>query len=166
MKKTEMIIHGLTMDPKNSSPVVLLKETDTQRALPIWIGLNEANAIATCLAGIKPPRPMTHDLLYNALLKAGYKIKDIVITDLKDNTFYAMIGLSSDAGALEVDSRPSDAIALAVRAGSPIFVSEEVLEKSAIDLSTLEIDDSTKEKDELLGMLENMDPEDYSKYKM
>jgi bifunctional DNase/RNase len=161
-----MIIHGLTMDPKNSSPVVLLKEAGAQRALPIWIGLHEANAIATCLAGITPPRPMTHDLLHNTLQKAGYTIKNVVITELKDNTFYAKIGLSSDAGELEIDSRPSDAIALAVRAGSPIFVNEEVLEQSAIDLSTLEIDESTTERDELLEMLENMDPEDYSKYKM
>lgn len=161
-----MTIHGLTMDPKNSSPVVLLKENNTQRALPIWIGLYEANAIATCLAGIKPPRPMTHDLLYNTLQEAGYRITGIVITELKENTFYALIGLTSDKGDLEVDSRPSDAIALAVRAGSPIFVNEEVLEQSAIDLSALEIDESRTEKDELLEMLENMDPEDFSKYKM
>jgi bifunctional DNase/RNase len=161
-----MSIHGLTMDPKNSSPVVLLKETDSTRALPIWIGLYEANAIATCLAGIEPPRPMTHDLLYNTLQKAGYKVNSVVITELKDNTFYATIELSSDEGKLEVDSRPSDAIALAVRAESQILVNENVLEQSAIDLSTLEIDESTTEKDELLEMLENMDPEDYSKYKM
>lgn len=166
MKKTEMTIHGLTMDPKNSSPVVLLKDAGTQRALPIWIGLYEANAIATCLAGIKPPRPMTHDLLYNTLQEAGYTVNNVVITELKDNTFYAMIGLSSEKGELEVDSRPSDAIALAVRAESPIFVNEEVLEQSAIDLSALEIDESRTEKDELLEMLENMDPEDFSKYKM
>lgn len=166
MKETEMIIHGLTMDPKNSSPVLLLKETDTQRTLPIWIGVYEANAIATCLAGIEPPRPMTHDLLHSTLLKAGYTVKRVVITELKDNTFYATIGLDSDAGELVIDSRPSDAIALAVRAESPIFVSEEVLEQSAIDLSTLDIDENSTEKDELLEMLENMNPEDYSKYKM
>lgn len=166
MNKAEMTIHGLTMDPKNSSPVVLLKETTSQRAVPIWIGLYEANAIATCLAGIKPPRPMTHDLLFNTLQKAGYKIISIVITELKDNTFYASIVLASEAGELEIDSRPSDAIALAVRSGSPIFVSEEVLEQAAIDLSALEIDQGGTEKDELLEMLEKMDPGDYSKYKM
>lgn len=161
-----MTIHGLTMDPKNSSPVLLLKEADTQRTLPIWIGVYEANAIATCLAGIESPRPMTHDLLHSALLKAGFSIKRVVITELRDNTFYANIELSSSAGKLEVDSRPSDAIALAVRAQSPIFVSEAVLEQSAIDLSTLEIDENLTEKDELLEMLEKMDPEDYSKHKM
>ena len=166
MKETEMTIHGLTMDPKNSSPVLLLKEPNTQRTLPIWIGVYEANAIATRLAGIEPPRPMTHDLLHSTLLKAGYTVRRVVITELRDNTFYATIGLSSNAGELEIDSRPSDAIALAVRAESPIFVNEEVLEQSAIDLSSLEVDEKSGEKDELLEMLENMDPEDYSKYKM
>jgi bifunctional DNase/RNase len=161
-----MTIHGLTMDPKNSSPVLLLKEADTQRTLPIWIGVYEANAIATCLAGIEPPRPMTHDLLHSALLKAGFSVNRVVITELKDNTFYATIELSSSAAELKIDSRPSDAIALAVRAESPIFVSEAVLEQSAIDLSTLEIDENLTEKDELLEMLEKMDPEDYTKYKM
>jgi len=154
------------MDPKNSSPVVLLKEAGSRRALPIWIGLYEANAIATFLAGIKPPRPMTHDLLYSTLQATGCTVRDVVITELKENTFYAFIRLNSEKGDLEIDSRPSDAIALAVRAGAPIFVSEEVMEQSAIDLSSLEIDESRTEKDELLEMLENMDPEDYSKYKM
>lgn len=161
-----MTIHGLTMDPKSGSPVILLKETASQRALPIWIGLYEANAIATFLAGIKSPRPMTHDLMYSTLEATGYTIKSVVITELKDNTFYASIALSSDKSELEIDSRPSDAIALAVRAGASIYVSEDVIKQSAIDLSSLETDGTRTDKDELLEMLENMNPEDYSKYKM
>ncbi|UCG39774.1 MAG: bifunctional nuclease family protein [bacterium] len=153
------------MDPKNSSPVLLLKELESRRALPIWIGMFEANAIATSLAGLEPPRPMTHDLLYNSILSAGCTVDRVVVTELKDNTFFAVIVLDSGSGSLEIDSRPSDAIALAVRAKAPIFASEEVLEQSGIDLGAVE-EGVSGERDEWLEMLENMDPEDYSKYKM
>lgn len=166
MKEIEVNIHGLTTDPKNNSPVILLKETGTQRALPIWIGTGEANAIATSMAGLEPPRPMTHDLLHNAILASGYHVSGVVVTELRDNTFYAAIRLQSEEGTLELDSRPSDAIALAVRSHCPIFVSNEVFEQSGIDLSTIEDDVAVSQKDEWLEILENMDPEDYSKYKM
>jgi len=159
-------IHGLAMDPKNNSPILLLKDAGEQRALPVWIGMYEANAIATCLAGMESPRPMTHDLLYNTIIQAGYSLSKVVITELKDTTFYAVIHLSSDAGELRIDSRPSDAVALAVRFEAPIYVEEDVLDRSAVDMSTIEEKAATSQKDEWLEMLENMDPEDYSKYKM
>jgi bifunctional DNase/RNase len=166
LKKVEVNIHGLTMDPKNNSPVILLKEAGSQRALPIWIGTVEANAIATSMAGLEPPRPMTHDLLHNAILAAGYHIVHVVITELKDNTFFAAIHMDSGEMQLELDSRPSDGIALAVRSHCPIFVSEEIFDRSGIDLTALEDVDGVSENDEWLEMLKNMDPEDYSKYKM
>ena len=159
-------IHGLAMDPKNNSPILLLKEDDVQRALPVWIGIYEANAIATSMAEMESPRPMTHDLLYNTITQAGYKVSRVVITELKDTTFYAVIYLNSKSGDMELDSRPSDAVALAVRSEAPIFVMEDVLDRSAVDMSTIEEEASAHEKDEWLEMLENMDPEDYSKYKM
>jgi bifunctional DNase/RNase len=159
-------IHGLAMDPKNNSPILLLKDDGVQRALPVWIGMYEANAIATCLSGLESPRPMTHDLLYNMITQAGYKVSRVVITELKDTTFYAVVYLSSNSGDIELDSRPSDAVALAVRSEAPIFVMEDILDRSAVDMSTIEEDTATSQKDKWLEMLENMDPEDYSKYKM
>jgi bifunctional DNase/RNase len=109
---------------------------------------------------------MTHDLLHNAILGSGYHVSSVVVTELRDNTFYAAIRLQSEEGMLDLDSRPSDAIALAVRSHCPIFVSEEIFEQSGIDLRTIEDEDTASEKDEWLEILENMDPEDYSKYKM
>lgn len=159
-------IHGLAMDPKNNSPILLLKEEGVQRALPVWIGMYEANAIATSLAGMEPPRPMTHDLLLNTIAKAGFKVSRVVITELKETTFFAVIHLTSSSGEVELDSRPSDAVALAVRSDAPIFVMEEVLNSSAVDMSTIQGGSPSSERDEWLEMLENMDPEDYSKYKM
>ncbi len=159
-------IHGLAMDPKNNSPILLLKVDGEQKALPVWIGMYEANAIATCLAGMESPRPMTHDLLYNTVIQAGFSVTKVVITELKDTTFFAVIYLSSDSGDMEMDARPSDAVALAVRSEAPIYVKEDVLDQSAIDMSTIEEEGAVSQKDEWLEMLENMDPEDYSKYKM
>jgi len=159
-------IHGLAMDPKNNSPILLLKEDGAQRALPVWIGMYEANAIATCLAGMESPRPMTHDLLYNTVTQAGFKVTRVVITELKDITFFAVVYLNSASGDMELDARPSDAVALAVRSDAPIYVMEDVLDRSAVDMSTIEKDAAASQKDEWLEMLENMDPEDYSKYKM
>lgn len=166
MMEKPVSIHGLAMDPKNNSPILLLKESGVDRALPVWIGLHEANAIATCLAGMESPRPMTHDLLYNFINQAGYSISKVVITELKDTTFYAVIYLSSASGDMELDSRPSDAVALAVRSETPIYVMEDILDRSAVDMSTIEEEATSTQKDEWLEMLENMDPEDYSKYKM
>ena len=166
MMEKPVSIHGLAMDPKNNSPILLLKEDGMERALPVWIGVYEANAIATSLAGMESPRPMTHDLLYTTITRAGYGVSKVVITELKDTTFFASIFLTSDMGDVQLDSRPSDAVALAVRSEAPIFVMEDVLEQSAVDMSNIEEDASSSQKDEWLEMLENMDPEDYSKYKM
>lgn len=159
-------IHGLAMDPKNNSPILLLKDEEARRVLPVWIGMYEANAIATCLAGLETPRPMTHDLLRNAMTAAGYEVGRVVITELREATFYAVIHLTSASGDMEIDSRPSDAVALAVRAQAPIFVVEEVLDRSGVDMGSIEESTGESEKDKWLEMLENMDPEDYSKYKM
>ena len=166
MMEKPVSIHGLAMDPKNNTPILLLKEEGVERALPVWIGVYEANAIATSLAGMESPRPMTHDLLLATINRAGYDVSKVVITELKDTTFYAAIFLASDKGEVQLDSRPSDAVALAVRSDAPIFVMEDVLDQSAVDMSTIEEEAASSQKDEWLEMLENMDPEDYSKYKM
>ncbi len=162
----EVIIHGLTMDPKNNSPVLLLREKDGNRGLPIWIGLFEANSIAIHLGEMESPRPLTHDLMIEVLLKADLKIQKVAVTELRDNTFYARIVLSGGGQNVELDSRPSDAIALAVRARCPIYVSEDVLNQSSVDMSMIDIRSEEGAEDEWADLLEQMNPEDFSKYKM
>ena len=160
----EVVIHGLTVDAGNNNPVVLLKEVGGKRAVPIWIGVFEANSIAMRLTGLEPPRPMTHDLLHNVITESGYHIEAVTVTELKENTFYATLSLDGK-DKLVIDSRPSDAIALAVRAEVPIRVSSDIFESSSIDVSSIEIDEG-KRKDKWSELLENLDPEEYSKYKM
>jgi bifunctional DNase/RNase len=165
-RNREMIIHGLTMDPNNNNPVLLLREKDGDRALPIWIGLFEANSIALHMSEAGTPRPLTHDMMYDTLTRAGISIDRVTVTELKDNTFYAMIDMSRGDEKLQIDSRPSDAVALAVRASCDIFVSEDVLAESAVDLASLDIKDSDEAQDAWSDLLDELDPEDYSKYKM
>lgn len=161
----EVVIHGLTMDSNNNNPVILLKQKDGQKVMPIWIGLFEANSIAMSIGEVQVPRPMTHDLLKSALEESGLKIERVAVTDLKDNTFYATIYLRDNGTVIQVDSRPSDAIALAVRTQCPIFIMDSIFDQSSIDLDSVETShDGTKDK--WSEMLENMDPEDFSKYKM
>lgn len=163
----QMKVSGLTIDPLTNTPIVILKDMEDKRALPIWIGLFEASAIATELEKISFSRPMTHDLMNELLKNLDIKVTMIEINDLKDNTFFAMIHLLKNANAIKVDSRPSDAIALALRANAPIFVDEKVIEKSrSIDFSkkSINVDDLKKEK--LQDFLENLSTEDFGKYKM
>jgi len=156
----KMEIKGLLMDPVSNMPVVILKDQDEGLFLPIWVGIFEANAIAIEMEKIAAPRPMTHDLLRNVISELGIQVDRIVVTELKDNTFFARIHLSRGAESWSVDSRPSDAIALALRARAEIFVEEDVLEKS----KTLRAEGT--DPDRLKKWLEEVNPEDLGKYRM
>src|SRR5947209_14683016 len=122
-QELRMEIKGLMLDPSSNTPIVILKDVDSQLFLPIWIGVFEANAIALRLEGVEPPRPMTHDLLRSLLAQLGGKVEKIVISDLRESTFFAVIHVRNQSSALTIDARPSDALALALRTGPPIFVS-------------------------------------------
>jgi hypothetical protein len=127
----EVKIRGLMMDPSSGTPIIILKDINSETMLPIWVGAYEANAIALEIEKISPQRPMTHDLLRNIILEMGAQVERIVVTELRDNTFFAMIMMKDRAGdALMIDARPSDAIALALRVDCPIFVNEEVIRAS------------------------------------
>jgi bifunctional DNase/RNase len=158
----KMEIKGLLMDPVSNMPVVILRDRDDGLFLPIWVGIFEANAIALEMEKIATPRPMTHDLLKNVLVELGYRVERIVITELKDNTFYARIHLSREGASFNVDSRPSDAIALALRSQAEIYVEEEVLEKSR----TLRSEGDQPDPERLKKWLEEVNPDDLGKYRM
>ena len=145
-----MKVRGLVFDPHTNMYIVILNDETDKEILPIWIGKFEANAICFILEGITPPRPMTHDLTKNVLDTLGVKIISIVINNLKDNTYYAKIHLQARGSEVVIDSRPSDAIALALRASAPIFVAEDVLEK--------------RNSENLDQWLKNLKPEDFGKY--
>ncbi len=164
----EMMVTGLTIDPFTNMPIIILKDPEKKSALPIWIGLIEASAIATELEKIELSRPMTHDLLRNVLHELKVHVNRIEVNDLKDNTFYARIYLQTGERDIVVDSRPSDAIALALRTESPIFVSKTVMEKSRkIDLTSEESGEVEKvKKEKWAEILENLSPDDFGKYKM
>jgi uncharacterized protein len=136
----EMLIYGVSFDLVGKQPIVLLKTADGNKFLPIWIGHPEAAAILMKLQSQAPPRPMTHDLLSDVLEQLGAQIVRITVTELRENTFYAQITLQQDGSEIEVDSRPSDAIALAIRAEAPIFAADRVIEESAIEFEGDEID--------------------------
>jgi bifunctional DNase/RNase len=165
MKEIEFKIKGLMMDPLTNSPIVVLQDTTSDTLLPIWVGIFEANAIALQIEKVDTPRPMTHDLIKGLLNHLDARVTKIVVTELKDSTFYALIFLDVAGKTITVDSRPSDAIALALRTDSPIFVTDEVISKSASASSTtLSAERSTPE--EIRQWLENLNPEDLGKYKM
>jgi bifunctional DNase/RNase len=127
----EVKIRALMMDPNSGTPIIILKDVDSDTMLPIWVGAYEANAIALEIEKIAPPRPMTHDLLRNLIIELGIQVDRVVVTSLRDNTFFAVIEMRlSDGNRLVLDSRPSDAIALALRADCPIYVDEEVIKAS------------------------------------
>ena len=128
-----MTVYGVSYDSVGRQPIVLLRTSDGRRVLPIWIGSGEANAIRTKLKGSDPPRPMTHDLLQSLVDLVGASVLRVAVTELRDNTYYAMITLRINGEDVELDSRPSDAIALAVRADAPIFADEAVIEESAVE---------------------------------
>lgn len=157
----KMEIKGLLMDPVSNMPVVILRDQNDGAFLPIWVGIFEANAIAIEMEKIQAPRPMTHDLLHNVLSELGVRVDRIVVNELKDNTFFARIHLSRGGERWTVDSRPSDAIALALRAGAEIFVEEDVLERS----KTIRAEGAT-DPEKLKKWLEEVNPEDLGKYRM
>src|SRR5512134_1264256 len=126
----EMKVRGLALDPVSNMPIIILRDEEEKRSLPIWVGIFEANAIALELEKVSTPRPMTHDLIKNILESVDAKVEKIVVNDLRDNTFFALIHLRLGSAEITVDSRPSDAIALALRVGAPIFVEEDVVRRA------------------------------------
>ena len=163
-----MSISSLKMDPVTNSPIIILKEIEGEQTLPIWIGLLEATAIASEIEGVRFSRPMTHDLLKNIMDKTDIRINRIEICDLKDNTYYALIHMTMKDETLTIDSRPSDAIAIALRTKAPIFVSDEVLKKSKQIEATKEgvAADKSEQGKKWQDILEKLNPEDFGKYKM
>jgi bifunctional DNase/RNase len=158
VREIELQLVGVRVELPTNQPIVLLRERDGDRFLPIWIGAVEATAIAFALQGIVTPRPMTHDLLKNIIEQLNVRVERIVITELKDSTFYAVIELVQNGSRIEVSSRPSDAIALAVRANVPIFGSEEVLDEAAILIR----DDEEQEVEKFREFLDQVNPEDFA----
>jgi bifunctional DNase/RNase len=166
MKEIEFKIKGLMMDPLTNSPIVVLQEVTSDTLLPIWVGIFEANAIALQIEKVDTPRPMTHDLMKGLLSHLNARVTKIVVTELKDNTFYALIFLSVDGKVITVDSRPSDAIALALRTDAPIFVTDEVISKSSSTAVANPLSAERSSPEDIKQWLENLSPEDLGKYKM
>ncbi len=158
----EMRIKGLMLDPITNMPIVILSDLEGHRILPIWVGFFEANAIALQMENVTTPRPMTHDLLKNVIAGLNATVKKIVVNNLSDNTFYAIVFLEMGGEMVAIDSRPSDAIALALRMKSPIFVEEDVINKAKSLDGTRDLADS----ESLQRWLENLRPEELGKYKM
>lgn len=170
----KMVVAGITLDPSNNMPIIILKDAKGDTAIPIWIGLVEASAIATELEGIKLARPMTHDLFKNVIEVLGARLVKIEVCDLKENTFYATMYLDRQGTLLEIDARPSDAIALAIRTNAEIYVARKVIDGSQqVDLGTIkELEQANTpgeagdKKDKWSQILESLRPEDFGKYKM
>ncbi len=158
----EMTIKGLMVDPITNMPIVILRDAAGDRVLPIWVGIFEANAIALQIENVATPRPMTHDLLRNVIHDLKAAVQKIVVSDLQENTFYAVIYLAVGADTVAIDARPSDAIALALRTRAPIFVEESVIENA----KTMDPASEKPDSDRLHKWLESLDPEDLGKYKM
>jgi bifunctional DNase/RNase len=161
----EMKVRGLALDPLSNLPIIILRDEEEKRSLPIWIGIYEANAIALELEKIETPRPMTHDLIKNILETLEARVLKVMLTDLKENTFYAVLHLQVGTTESTVDARPSDAIALALRVGAPIYVDEEVVRKA----KNLEVGKEgepvkTDDPDRLREWLQNIKPEDFEKF--
>jgi bifunctional DNase/RNase len=158
----EMAIKGLMVDPITNMPIVVLREVQGQRVLPIWVGVFEANAIALQVENVQTPRPMTHDLLKAVIDQLGARVERIVVCGLKENTFYATLHVLSTQGLVEVDARPSDAIALALRSGARIFVDDTVI----LNARSVEMSQDTVDVGRLQKWLENLPDDDLGKYKM
>ncbi len=162
----EVRVSGLSIDPITHTPIVLLKDKESHEVIPIWIGLLEASSIATQLENIKLARPMTHDLMKNILDHLDVAVSKVEVSDLRNNTFYAIIHLHWNGMDLAMDARPSDAIAIALRTKSPIFVHQQVIEKSRkIDLAQRE-QGAMVSDEKLEEILKDLSPEDFGKYKM
>jgi uncharacterized protein len=158
----EMVIYGVSFDLVGKQPIVLLKTADGNKFLPIWIGHPEAAAILMKLQGASTPRPMTHDLLSDVLDQIDAKCEKVSVTELRDNTFFASITISMNGSELEIDSRPSDALALAVRTSAPIFAADEVIEESAIEFEGEEVEDTEQVVEKFKDFLDNVTPEDFA----
>lgn len=161
--EVEMKIRGLMMDPVTNMPIVILKDVGGSSVLPIWVGVYEANAIALEIEKVSTPRPMTHDLIKSLLLGLGTALRKVVVSELKDDTFYAVIWLDRDGELISVDSRPSDALALALRLDCPIYVEESVLKTSS---KVTDASDKVNNNEELRRWLEGLNDEDLGRYKM
>src|SRR3954452_19411577 len=158
----EMTIKGLMVDPIANMPIIILRDKAEQRVLPIWVGLPEANAIALQIENVSTPRPMTHDLLRNVIQDLKASVHKVVVCDLQENTFYALIYLLKNGETVAIDARPSDAIALALRTRAPIFVEDEVIDNA----KTVDVSSEQADSDRLQKWLESLDPDDLGKYKM
>jgi bifunctional DNase/RNase len=158
----EMTIKGLMVDPVTTMPIVILKDRGGERVLPIWVGIFEANAIALQIENIATPRPMTHDLLRNVISDLDGTVDQVVVSDLKDNTFFAIIYLTVKGERVVIDSRPSDAIALALRTRAPILVEEAVIDNA----KTVDFTSDRADSERLQQWLESLDPDEMGKYKM
>ena len=160
--EVEMKIRGLMMDPVTNMPIVILKDVGSDTVLPIWVGIYEANAIALEIEKVTTPRPMTHDLIKNLLLGLETQVHKVVVSELKEDTFFAVIWLERDGHVISVDSRPSDALALALRVDCPIFVADQVLKSSKVASTAAD----RLSSDELRKWLEGLNDEDLGRYKM
>jgi bifunctional DNase/RNase len=160
--EVEMKIRGLMMDPVSNMPIVILKDVGSDTVLPIWVGVFEANAIALEIEKVSTPRPMTHDLIKNVLNGLDTRVHKVVVSELREDTFYAVIWLERDGQVISIDSRPSDALAIALRLDCPIFVEDEVLKSSKLAASVNERVSS----DDLRKWLEGLNDEDLGRYKM
>lgn len=160
--EVEMKIRGLMMDPVTNMPIVVLKDVSGEGVLPIWVGIYEANAIALEIEKVTTPRPMTHDLIKNVLLGLEAQVSKVVVSELREDTFYAVIWMERDGHMISIDSRPSDALALALRVDCPIFVEDEVLKSSKLAAA---ISDKAS-SEELRKWLENLNDDDLGRYKM
>ncbi len=160
--QVEMTIKGLMVDPVTNMPIIILRDQEGQRVLPIWVGVFEANAIALQIENIATPRPMTHDLLRNVIADLKAQVRKIVVSDLKENTFYALIYMTVNGDTVAVDARPSDAIALALRVRAPIFVEDAVIDSA----KRLDFTPDKADSERLQKWLESLDPEELGKYKM
>jgi bifunctional DNase/RNase len=159
-------IAGLTMDPASNTPIIILKSEENDQAIPIWIGLLEATSIASALQSIKYERPMTHDLFKNFSDTLKISIARVEVCDLRDNTFFARIYFVSKENNFDIDARPSDAIALALRFDAPIFVEDSVMQKSKISDTEGEAMDTSEEGKKWADYLANLSPDDFGKYKV
>ena len=157
-----MTVRGIALDPITNMPIIILKDSEEKRALPIWVGIFEANAIALELEKIATPRPMTHDLIKNILDGLGATVQQIVVNDLKVDTLFAVIEVNYSGNMVNIDARPSDAIALALRVNAPIFVTDKVVSKA----KTMDIAEDKEETDRWKEWVENLKPEDFGKYEM
>jgi len=160
--EVEMRIRGLMMDPVTNMPIVILKDVNGGSVLPIWVGIYEANAIALEIEKVTTPRPMTHDLIKNLLMGLETRVHKVVVNELRDDTFYAVIWLEREGQVISIDSRPSDALALALRVDCPIYVEDEVLKNSKVAGAASE----RVNNEELRKWLENLGDEDMGRYKM